>query len=194
MNDFIDKWKTDKRFRTKTKLIIYTLFVVFVSIYALTGTRNINNSDYNNNLTKKTYNYQMNINLNNKIYKYTGTKNEEEITINKTTNDITTKYIYKDNKYYKNENNVYVLVEEKEVYDTIEFNYLSINTINKYLKISTPREKDNIVYLRDIIIGNNSEEYIVIEKKEDYYNIDYTQLIKLFKTDIEKLTVEIIIE
>ena len=35
MKDFIEKWKKDKRFRTKIKLALYILFVVIVSIYAI---------------------------------------------------------------------------------------------------------------------------------------------------------------
>ena len=35
MNKFIESWKTDKKFRTKIKLLAYTLFVVIISIYAI---------------------------------------------------------------------------------------------------------------------------------------------------------------
>lgn len=190
MNGFIEKWKTDKNFKTITQICLYSLFLLFVTIYAMSGAQTIND----NNSLKSTYNYQMNININDKIYNYTGTKSEDEIIINKTVDDLTATYMYKDNKYYKNEDNIYVLVEEKEIYEVIEFNYLSINTINKYLNLSTKRENDNIVYLYDIIVGNDSEEYITIESKEGYYKVDYTPLMKLFKNDIEKVTVEIIIE
>ena len=190
MSGFIEKWKTDKKFNSKVQICLYLLFFIIVAIYATAGTPNINNDAP----LKNTYNYQMNININDKIYNYSGTKNEDEIIINKTVDDLTTKYIYKDNQYFQNENNTYVSVDEKEIYEMIEFSYLSINTIDKYLKLSTPRENDNIVYLYDIIVGNNSEEYITIESKEGYYKVDYTQLMKLFKSDIEKAIIEIIIE
>lgn len=189
MRDFIEKWKKDNKFKAKVQICLYSVFIVLVAIYAAAGSKEINEKPI-----KNTYKYQMNININDKIYNYDGAKNENEIIINKTIDDISTKYVYKDNKYYKNENNVYVLVEEKEIYEAIDFSYLSIDTIDKYLKISTPIDNYYIVYLYDIILGNNSEEYITIEYKEGYYKVDYTNLIKLFKSDIEKAIVEIIIE
>lgn len=193
MKDFIEKWKSDTKFSAKIKLGLYTLFVVVVSIYTIAGSRNINATS-NNNTQKDIYNYQININSNDNLYHYFGTKNKNEITINKKTNDQVVGYAYKDNNYYKYENNIYVLTSEEEIYDVIEFNFLSLDTINKYLSLSTLIDGKNIVYLKDIIIGNGSEEYITIEKTSNKYIVDYTQLMKLFDDSIVKLTVEIIIE
>lgn len=194
MKEFIEKYRTDKKYKAKVQLSLYTIFVLIVSIFAISGSRNVVPSDEKPTL-KENYNYQININLNDNLYKYYGSKNNKEIIINKLSNEETVNYYsYKDDNYYKFENNTYVLTTEEEVYDIIEFNYLSLETINKYLSISTLTEDKNIVYLKDIIIGNNSEEYITIEKEENKYNIDYTELMKLFNNEIEKLTVEIIIE
>lgn len=190
MKEFIEKFKTDKKFNNKVQLCFYGIFITLVAIYAFSGVPNITEPDEN----KENYNYQININLNDKLYKYNGTKEENKITINKTIDDLTTNYLYQDDKYYKVEEESLLVVEEKEIYDVVDFDYLSLETINKYLELATLTENVQIVYLRDIVIGNNSEEYITIETKEGYYNIDYTQLMKLFKEDIEKLTVEIIIE
>lgn len=194
MKEFIEKYRTDKKYKAKVQLSLYTIFVLIVSIFAISGSRNVVPSDEKPTL-KENYNYQININLNDNLYKYYGSKNNKEIIINKLSNEETVNYYsYKDDNYYKFENNTYVLTTEEEVYDIIEFNYLSLETINKYLSISTLTEDKNIVYLKDIIIGNNSEEYITIEKEDNKYNIDYTELMKLFNNEIEKLTIEIIIE
>ena len=41
MNDFLEKWKSDKKYRTKIKLIAYTAFVVIVSVYAISASNNL---------------------------------------------------------------------------------------------------------------------------------------------------------
>ena len=35
MDNFIEKWKNDKKFRTLVKLIAYTIFVIIAAVYAL---------------------------------------------------------------------------------------------------------------------------------------------------------------
>jgi len=193
MKEFIEKYKTDSKYKAKIQLIGYTIFVIVVSIFALSGYKEPTTTNNDNKLT--TYNYKININLNDNLYHYYGTKEKEEIIINKVIDENQTLgYSYKDNNYYRHENDTYVVTTEEEIYDVIEFNYLSLDTIDKYLNLSTKKENENIVYLKDIIIGNSSEEYITILKEENKYNIDYTSLMKLFDNSIEKLTVEIIIE
>ena len=177
-----------KKYNAKVELIFYAILILFVSIFAITGNRNAPIEE-DNDLKEKSYDYKININLNDDIYHYYGNKNEDEIIINKVVNEETISYSYKDNNYYK-----YVLTTEKEIYHVIEFNYLSLETINKYLSLSTITEEKNIIYLKDIIVGSSSEEYITIEQNNNNYNIDYTSLMKLFDNSIEKLTVEIIIE
>lgn len=192
MKEFIKKYRTDKKYNTKVELIFYAALIFFVTIFCMIGSQNtpVDNDD---ELTETSYDYKININLNDNIYQYYGSKNDDEITINKVVNEETISYSYKDNNYYKHENNVYVLTTEEEIYDVIAFNYLSLDTIYEYLDLSTITENVNIVYLKDIIIGSNSEEYITIEENDDNYKIDYTSLMKLFDNSIEKLTVEIII-
>ena len=193
MKEFIKKYRTDKKYNTKVELIFYAVLIFFVTIFCMIGSQNtpIDNEE---ELTETSYDYKININLNDNIYQYYGSKNDDEITINKVVNEEITSYSYKDDNYYKRENNVYVITTEEEIYDVIEFNYLSLDTIYEYLDLSTITENVNIVYLKDIIIGSNSEEYITIEENDDNYKIDYTSLMKLFDNSIEKLTVEIIIE
>lgn len=191
MKEFIEKYKTDNKYKAKVQLILYGVFIIFVTIFAMSGTKKQNPV---NDSIAETYNYKININLNENVYSYYGEKNKEEITINKLVDNEYISYSYRDNKYYIYENDTYVLTSEEEICDVIEFSYLSLDTINKYLSLSTILEDKNIIYLNDIIIGHNSEKYITIKKEENKYNIDYTSLMQLFDNNIESLTVEIIIE
>ena len=191
MKEFIEKYKTDNKYKNKVQLILYGVFIIFVTIFAMSGTKKQNPV---NDSIDETYNYKININLNENVYSYYGEKNKEEITINKLVDNEYISYSYRDNKYYIYENDTYVLTSEEEICDVIEFSYLSLDTINKYLSLSTILEDKNIIYLNDIIIGHNSEKYITIKKEENKYNIDYTSLMQLFDNNIESLTVEIIIE
>ena len=45
MNEFLEKWKKDHRFQVKIKLLLYTLFVVIVAIYAITANNSTPNAD-----------------------------------------------------------------------------------------------------------------------------------------------------
>ena len=54
--------------------------------------------------------------------------------------------------------------------------------------------KKNIVFLKDIIFGNTSEEYITISIDDNIVNVDYTALMNNFNKSVEKNIVEIIIE
>ena len=126
MKDFLDKWKKDKKYQTKIKLLVYTSFVVIVSIFAISN-RNItaNNQleEYDNNLNNKQeepvsnnelieilqkYNYTINININDKEYEYVGIKTQLEEKITKKDNENIKNYIYKDGNYYIEENELIV--------------------------------------------------------------------------------------
>jgi len=209
MKDFLEKWNTNSIFKTKIKLGIYTLFVVIVAIFAFsirgnnyTDTAIDELSNYNDNKETdnisieipKAYNYTINININESIYKYTGTKNLNTKTIIKTADGITTNYIYEDNKYYKDSIEIDNLVEKKEIYNIVEYNYLNLENINTYLAISAEKDGKNLVYIKDIILGSESEEYITITIDKNKINIDYTSLMKLFDKTIESSVVEVIIE
>lgn len=212
MKDFLDKWKKDKKYQTKIKLLVYTSFVVIVSIFAISN-RNItaNNQleEYDNNLNNKQeepvsnnelieilqkYNYTINININDKEYEYVGIKTQLEEKITKKDNENIKNYIYKDGNYYIEENENHILTTENEVYNLISKNYLELSTINIYLSKSIKQDNQNIVYLKDIILGDNTDDYIIIEKNENKINIDYTSLINNFNKNINKCLVNIKIE
>ena len=208
MNDFFKKWKEDKKYRTKIKLIIYTLFVVFVSIYAFTldtSSSNISNNTNDmkiNTITKKEttntinipdeYEYTIKIDIDDKEYKYYGKKQLDKEIIQKIVDDTTTNYIYQNDKYYiedTEENNNYIITTRDEVYDVINYNYINLNTINAYLSTSKKDYNQYLVYLKNIILGNDSEDYIIINITDNNIFIDYTILMKEFNKDVDKYNV-----
>ena len=129
MNKFIESWKTDKKFRTKIKLLAYTLFVVIISIYAISLDKtpsttpediikNPEKEDTNTNTInlKDNYYYTANVKIDNEEYKYIFIKENEITTIIKEHNNMSENYQLKDNKYYKlQENNEYVLTTKEEI-------------------------------------------------------------------------------
>ena len=208
MKEFIEKWKNEPKFKEKVKLIAYTLFVVIVSIFAISTGRkdsmlNISEIDNETNYKEDTtiinipeeYNYTINITINNDYYKYIGKKISNEEKITKIVNDVNTNYLYQKNNYYKQNNEEYVLTNKDEVYDIVDYNYINLDIINQYLSKSKRENNKNIVYLKDIILGNDSEKYITISiDNNSTVNIDYTELIKNFNESVENYIVEIIIE
>lgn len=217
MQDFIQKWNNDPRYKTKIKLTLYTLFVVFVAIFAVSANNNIPTNEVNNqqpdeNTANDTiqqengnnaykielpseYNYQIDIIINEESYKYIGSKNELRENITKESNGTSKNYIYENDSYYvEKETDSYILTNKEEVYDIVEYNYLNVKTINEYLSKSTKIDDKYLVYLKDIILGNDSEEYITITKTDNNINIDYTNLVNYFDKNIEKYLINIKIE
>ena len=202
MNGFIEKWKTDSRFKAGIKLGLYLLFVICVAIFAFANRAPVANDIVDNeqkkdNLTIKIpnkYNYTIDITINENHYQYTGTKNLNVETINKIVDTTTTYYKYEQGKYYVYEHNNYVLTTKENVYDSINPVYLKLETINQYLSKSTKLQDQYFVYLKDMLLANDSEEYIVITLNENKVNINYTSLMKEFDNTITNYLVEIIIE
>lgn len=208
MENFITKWKSDNRFRTKIKLLLYTLFIIFVGIFAVSSRNNLPTNEYSDNddsiesikddkitiQIPDDYQYSINITINESSYQYTGTKSKEQTTITKIVDNLETNYIYNDNYYRQDEEGNYLLTTKEEVYDIVDYSYLDLNTINQYLSKSTKSTTDNnqyFVYLKDIILGNDSEDYITITKEQNKIEIDYTELFKYFDKKIYKYLIEI---
>ena len=214
MQDFIEKWKNEPKFKTKIQLGLYMLFVIVVAMFAI-ATRtdetvpppNIENEngkeqenlvdEQENNFSieiPSEYNYTQNITINNKQYQYTGHKNEEQEIIKKVLFDETIEYLYKDDNYYKNEEETYIMVTKEEIYDEINPNYLRLETINQYLSKAKLENNKYVIYLKDIILGNDSKEFISITIENNKTSVDYTSLMKLFDETINNYLVEVIIE
>ncbi len=205
MKDFLEKWKSDKRYRAKIKLLAYTIFIIIIFIYALTldiSPRNYEDiSDINNNSIKETadiikipeqYEYIIKIKIDDKEYKYSGIQTTEKRTIKKEIDDKVTNYIYQNNQYYLEDSiniNNYVSTTKEEVYDIVNYNYINLTTINEYLKKATKDNNQYLVYLKDIILGNESDRYFVIDINDKNIFVDYTVLMKEFNNNIKTYTV-----
>lgn len=210
MKEFIEKWNSDSRFKTKIKLSLYTLFVVLVAIFAISSKNDISENqfeeEYNQNKQEQNkninniieipnkYNYKISININEKYYQYTGIKENQKESITKEAEGVITNYINENNNYYKEYEDSYILTTKEDVYDIVNYNYLKLETINEYLSKSVKRENEYLVYLKDIILGNGSEDYIIITKEDNIINVDYTELMKNFDKTIENYSIKIEIE
>lgn len=207
MNEFVEKWKNDKKYQAKIKLSLYTIFIILVTIFALPK-GNISITEIEDRQeppieqnNKKTiieipteYNYTINININENEYQYIGTKTKEKEIIKKEVNHIKTNYIYDNNNYYKEINNNYILTTKKDVYDIVESNYLALENLNKYLEQSTKENNQYIIYLKDIILNNESNDYITITIDNNIIKVDYTKLMNILDETIYKYNIEINIE
>lgn len=209
MNEFKKKWDSDHRFQTKIKLLLYTLFVVFVAIFAISNQPSITEDEledkYNEDSNQldefdaiikipNEYKYTINIIVNDNDYQYTGTKTTKRENITKKINNKINRYIYENDNYYKEQDDNYILCSKEEIYDIVNSDYLNLTTINQYLSKSTKVDNQYLVYLKDIILGNNSDDYIQITINENNIEINYTSLVKTFDKSIEKYLVSIKIE
>ena len=202
MDNFIKKWKSDKKYQAKIKLILYGIFIILVALYASTLNTNIPKEDKKENNKEeidtlviaipKEYHYNITIDLDDKVYKYYGDKTRDNKTITKEA-DTVTNYIYQNDNYYIDDNGTYVITTREEVYDILSYNYLDINNINNYLKKSTKRDNQYLVYLKDIILDNDTDEYITIEVNDNNISIDYTSLMNKINNS-ERCLVDIQLE
>ena len=204
MDKYIEKWKEDKKFRAKIKLLLYGIFLVIVIIY-VTSLKNepipIDDvNDLNNEIREENkvitipekYNYLIKIEIDDKNYTYSGEKNLEQENIVKTSDDIRSNYIFKNNEYYVKDGELYIKTTKEEVYDAVNYNYINLETINNYLsKAVNNNSNQYLVYLKDIILGQDTNEYFTISVDENKISIDYTPLMKQFNPDIKKYKVNI---
>lgn len=210
MNNKIDKKEKislkerlkDKKERAKIELLFYGIFFVGVIIFVrILGNSNssIQNSDGNKDLNsfiysiEDNYEYDVIMHINNEIYHYYGRVLGNNSTINLEEDNMVKKYRSMDKKYYILDNNNYILTNSEEVYPYIDYRYFDIDTIKEYLKIAT-KDKDNyILKLKDILINNESEDYITIKIEEGDKNIviDYTNLFGIVDENKEKVLINI---
>ena len=208
MKEFMEKWQSDKQFQTKIKLLLYTVFIVIVAIYAISlDNSSIDNLDQDTideirneeSSSKKiididdSYYYVATVNIDDSEYQYTIIKKDNQETIIKEHNNITSNYLYKDNNYYQLEDDTYILTTKDNIYDVINENYLNLSSINKYLEKSQNNNNQYLVYLKDIILGESSEEYFVILINNNKISIDYTPLMKHFNSSLRRFNVDITI-
>ena len=193
-----EKWN-DKREKAKIELILYAIFFIGVIIFVRVG-NNISNNNINasDNLfisqINDNYSYDIKININDNNYEYIGKVLGYNSTIEKKENN-TDKYFYKKNdKYYKlDQDNGYVLSNENDIYNIISYDYMDINNIKEYIKISN---NDNGIYkvkISDIILNSSSSDYITIklDNINNTIEIDYTNLLRINDNNITKAIINI---
>lgn len=193
-----EKWN-DKRERAKIELILYAIFFIGVIIFVRVG-NNISNNNINtsDNLfisqINDNYSYDIKININDNNYEYIGKVLGYNSTIEKKDSN-TDEYFYKKNdKYYKlDQDNGYILSNKNDIYDVINYDYMDINNIKEYIKISN---NDNGIYkvkISDIILNSSSSDYITIkiDNINNTIEIDYTNLLRINDNNITNAIVTI---
>lgn len=193
-----EKWN-DKRERAKIELILYAIFFIGVIIFVRVG-NNISNNNINtsDNLfisqINDNYCYDTKININDNNYEYIGKVLGYNSTIEKKDSN-TDEYFYKKNdKYYKlDQDNGYILSNKNDIYDVINYDYMDINNIKEYIKLSTREDNIYKVKISDIILNSSSSDYITIkiDNINNTIEIDYTNLLKINDNNITKAIVTI---
>ena len=205
MDDFIKKWHDDKKYRAKVKLILYFIFIVAVSIYAISLNKNaspiIDEADKINDNSNKNiidipekYSYTINVDINDIKYTFTGNKDINSENITKTINNLTENYIINNNEYYKDNNGTFLKTTKESVYDPVNYDYIDLHNINLYLEKAIKNNQEYLVYVKNIILGSNSEDYFIISIKDNQINIDYTPLMKQMDNSIYQYLVHINID
>ena len=193
-----EKWN-DKRERAKIELILYAIFFIGVIIFVRVG-NNISNNNINtsDNLfisqINDNYSYDTKVNINDNNYEYIGKVLGYNSTIEKKDSN-TDEYFYKKNdKYYKlDQDNGYILSNKNDIYDVINYDYMDINNIKEYIKLSTREDNIYKVKISDIILNSSSSDYITIkiDNINNTIEIDYTNLLKINDNNITKAIVTI---
>ena len=214
MKELFEKYKTDQQYRAKIKLCIYVMFVILVTIYAISLSKRLPTTNSNLNMTdsdveKETkesidneslieiateMKYKVLVSTDKVKYEYVIEKKDRKEYITKIINNEQEEYLNEENKYYKKENNNYTEIKIQEIDENIDYDYLRLETINLYINKGTKNNNDYLIYIKDIIIGNNSDDYFVINLNDNKIFIDYTPLIKNFNKDLKNIQIEIILE
>lgn len=194
-----ERWK-DKRERAKIELMLYGIFFLIIIIFA-----RISNS-MSNNIPKEednkifiseitdNYSYDIDITIDNDNYKYYGKVLGHNMNIHKVV-DTEDEYFYKmNNKYYiLDDNDNYILTNDKEIFSYIDYRYLDINTIKEYIKMGTLNNNIYTIKVSDILLNNNSNDVITITVDDINKEliIDYTNLFKVNNNSLYKELVRI---
>ena len=175
----------DKREKAKLELILYGIFflglITFLRIGNMRSTHNEVNNNDNIFISQITDNYEYNINItiNDIVYNYTGkVLGYNEVITNNNNNE---HYYKKKDIYYKLDSDKgYILTNKKDIYNIIDYDYLDINNIKEYIKLSTREDNIYKVKVSDINLSNTKEDYITIkiDNINNTIDIDYTNLFK----------------
>lgn len=198
LDKLIEMWK-DKKGRAKIKLSLYFIFFFGVIIFARvlnSQTSNLQNENIDTTsfiyTISDNYEYDINIDIDDNTYIYHG----KRLGLNESFNlnyDTTIDYYYiKSDKYYElDDNGNYILTSKDDIYVYLEYKYINLSYIKEL--ISRSNIEDNIykIKLSDLILNNNSDNYVMISINEETktITIDYTELFKLNNEDTTRVLV-----
>ena len=175
----------DKREKAKLELILYGIFFLGLIIFLRIGNMRSTHNEVNNNdnififQITDNYEYNINITINDIVYNYTGkVLGYNEVITNNNNNE---HYYKKKDIYYKLDSDKgYILTNKKDIYNIIDYDYLDINNIKEYIKLSTREDNIYKVKVSDINLSNTKEDYITIkiDNINNTIDIDYTNLFK----------------
>ena len=192
--NFLEKYKTDKKFKAKVQLIGYGIIIVFIIIYANISSmivpKNTNltlKKDGNNNntivkkeslLKKISNNYEYEINVTYKDDKkttYIGKRFKNNTEITKKENEETKNYYKIDTKYYTKNNDTFELIKENDVYPGIDKEYIELEYIKEYI------EKSSLDHRTEYSNG----------KKEEAYHLKIKDIIKSYP-ELDEIEIKVI--
>ena len=200
LDKLVEMWK-DKRGRAKIQLCLYGIFfigvIIFTRVLNAVNTKAQENNPVNTSFiveVNDNYGYNIEINIDNNIYKYYGEMLGNNGKITREVEGTEDYYYIMNNKYYiLDANGNYILTTKEEIYPYIDNMYLNIDLIKEFIAGSTKENNIYKVKLSDIVLNNNSEEYITILVDElgKSIEIDYTNLFKIDNENLTKETVKI---
>lgn len=189
----------DKRERAKLELLFYGIFFLAIIVFTriLSGYNDVpkvnNTKSFINEITDN-YEYNIDINIDNNKYKYYGKRLGNNMSINKVI-DNKYDYFYKmGNKYYiLDTNGNYILTSVEDIYNYIDYRYLDISNIKKYIKLSTKDNNNYNIKVSDLILNSNNTNTITISIDElnNTITLDYTELFKIDNNNLNKEIVTI---
>lgn len=191
---FKEKLK-DKKERAKIELIGYGLFFVIAIIFAraLGGiSANIETpKDRPSFLTtlKDNYEYEITTDYEEATYNYHG----KRLGNNGTLKVQDKEYYLMNNNYYLIDNGNYLLVTKEEINTIIDYNYLDLARIKKYISIGIKQDNTYKIKVSDLLLNSSSTKSITITINEDNTSltIDYTPLFEELTSTSNQVAVTI---
>ncbi len=198
MNDLFEKFREDARFSSLVKLGMYLILIVVVLLLVLLSPENSIKEFFKEDTDEveklkinlpEEYTYKYTVKKNNEEVIYEGTYTLEENLITKKYNNEEVNYRIVGNDYYIVNGDNLTKTSISDVYNIISNSYLKIENINKYIGLTQKLEDKYIVYVKDINVLEDNDDFITFNFTDNGVEIDYTSLIKLEDENVENCTV-----